>query len=120
MRIDITGTSLDTSPALVAHAQQRVQAALDRFGRRVKRVSVRFADTNGRRGGEDKVCSIAVTLHRLGTTEVESMGSDAYGVVDRAASKMKLVLARKLERWQERRIGLRGQLARFWSLPRPA
>lgn len=120
MRIDITGTSLATSPALIEHTEQRLRAALDRFGRRVKRVSVRFSDLNGGRGGEDKVCSLAVTLHRLGTTEVESLGSDAYAVVDRAAAKMKLVLSRKLERWQERRVGVRGQLARFWSMPRPA
>jgi ribosome-associated translation inhibitor RaiA len=119
MRIKITGTNLGTSPALIEHAESRVRSALERFGRHVKRVTVRFTDINGGRGGEDKVCSLSVTLHRLGTTEVESMGSDAYGVVERASAKMKLVLSRKLERHQERRLSLRSRLARFWATPRP-
>lgn len=120
MRITITGTNLSTSPALIAHAESRIRAALERFGRHLKRVNLRFSDINGQRGGEDKLCRLSVTMHRMGTTEVESMGSDAYGVVERAAAKMKLVLSRKIERQQEKRLNLRGRLARFWLMPRTA
>lgn len=103
MNVEIVGTNLGTSAALIEHTRRTVRSALERFGQRIKRVIVRLSDRNGHRGGPDKRCRVDLVMHKLGSVHVEAVGFDAYAVVDEATGKLRNVANRRLERVQQRR-----------------
>lgn len=103
MNVEIVGTNLGTSAALIEHTRRTVRSALERFGQRIKRVIVRLSDRNGHRGGPDKRCRLDLVMHKLGSVHVEAVGFDVYAVVDEATGKLRNVANRRLERVQQRR-----------------
>ena len=70
VRFEIRGQNIRLSDALRTRAERSVRLALGRFGARVSRVTVRVADVNGPRGGDDKRCRIAVAVQRTGNVVV--------------------------------------------------
>lgn len=107
MRLDVLSGNLPNSAAIDEHAERRMMFALDRFASRVQLVRVRLGDLNGPRGGVDKRCAIECDLGRLGSVVVEEVDSDLYTAIDRAASRAKVAVRRKLDRakafWHGRR-----------------
>ncbi|MFQ5668233.1 MAG: HPF/RaiA family ribosome-associated protein [Candidatus Binatia bacterium] len=87
MDIRTTGKGLDVGRVLDAHVRRRINFALGRFSRRVKRVHVRLADENGPDGGMDKTCRIAVRLLRLPAVIVEQTSTDLLTSVEVAADR---------------------------------
>ncbi|NUO52184.1 MAG: hypothetical protein HOV80_25300 [Polyangiaceae bacterium] len=55
---------------LEAKIRARMARSLDPFGTRVRRVSIRFEDINGARGGVDTLCTMKVLLDREGQSVV--------------------------------------------------
>jgi putative sigma-54 modulation protein len=98
MRVDVFGTSLPVSPSLDIHARIRVVAAVGRFDRRVERLTVRFFDANGPRGGDDKVCRIEVRAAGATPWVVEVTDRDPYRAADKAAAVVKRTLVKRLGR----------------------
>jgi len=100
MRIDIQAKGFEITNALRAHAQRRLQFALDWAGREVRKVSVRLSDINGPRGGNDKRCAIQISLGEQNLV-VEDTEADLYLAIDRAVERSKRVLSKRLARLRE-------------------
>ncbi len=102
MRIDVRGTNIDLQPALGAYAERRMHTALDRFARRVLRVTIRLIDTNGPKKGVDKRVQVSVDIPRAKPMLVEELHPDPYAAIDSAADRVARVVA---EHFARRRSG---------------
>jgi hypothetical protein len=61
---------------------------LGKHARHIERVTVRFEDVNGPRGGIDTVCRIKVVLSGLASIVVEEKASDAVEAFNRADDRV--------------------------------
>lgn len=105
MRLSVRGVSIPTTPAIQSHTERRVKAAAARLGSQVRAVVVRLSDLNGPRGGEDKLCVIEARLEGgQGVVRIEQAGDDLYEVIDRATSRLKQVLLRRVNRRADHRV----------------
>lgn len=75
------------SPALRQHVAARLGRALGKFAPHVERVTVRFRDLNGPRGGNDKSCNVKVVLSRLPSVVVEEQAETERVAFDRVAAR---------------------------------
>ena len=98
MEMRITGNNVSISSALKTYTERRVRSAFDKALQPFNRVEVRLSDVNGTRGGLDKECGIRVVLHPVGVVFVRAMDRDAYATVDKAASRLRLAIARRVGR----------------------
>ena len=98
MQVDIRARKIEVDEALRFHVDRRLRFALSRFGERIAKVTVRFEDANGARGGVDKQCQIAVALRPSGNVIVEDIDADLRAVVDRAADRAARAVDRDLQR----------------------
>jgi len=96
--ISVRGHHLRISVPLKAYAERRLLFAIGSFGSRVSDVEIRVADVNGPRGGVDKTCVIAAVLRPAGRIVARAAHSNAYSAIDRAASRIRAVLVRRLQR----------------------
>lgn len=97
MNIEIRAKGMAVTDGMRAHVERRLAFALDRFGERVERVTVRVADVNGPRGGPDKACSLDAALRAGGSVHIDERDLDAYAAIDRAAHRLGHTVARRLE-----------------------
>jgi len=98
MQIDIRARMIEVDEALRVHVDRRLRFALGRFGERIVKVTVRFEDANGARGGVDKQCKIDIALRPSGNVLVEDIDADLLAVVDRAADRAARAVERDLQR----------------------
>ena len=97
MDMRMTG-NISVSAALKNYTERRLRSVMGKTFMACNEVEVRLSDVNGPRGGADKECGIRVTLHRAGVVFVRAIGEDAYATVDKAASRLKLAVARRIGR----------------------
>ena len=103
MEFHLTGQHLALSDALKAYTERRLGCALAGIAQHLKEVDIRLSDVNGPRGGIDKSCAIRVAIRRLGVVFASAKGVDAYATIDRAASRIRSVLTRRLRSPTRRR-----------------
>ena len=103
MDVSVRGRHLDLSEPLKAYAERRLLFSIGEFALRIGSIEVRVSDVNGPRGGVDKACDIAVVLPPFGRLVARAIDADAYAAVDRAASRIRSVLVRRLRHRSERR-----------------
>ncbi len=94
--INISQNHITATPAMIAHIRDRVAHALARFDGRIRGIEVHVADTNGHKGGEDKMCSIHAQIDRAPTIIISHTASDYYVAVSNAAKRLKVTVARRL------------------------
>ncbi len=104
MLMQISGRRIPLSAAFREHVQRRFAFALGRFGHRVARVLLKFTDINGRRGGVDKQCRVAIQLDRGPRIIVDTRDVELEAVVDQAAQRAGHAVRRELERQRHRRV----------------
>ena len=105
MELSIKTHRLDLSDALKAYTERRLQFSLSGFVTHLDGVEVRLGDINGPRGGIDKTCAIKVALRGFGIVFARATGDNAYSTVDRAAARIRSVVARTLgRRHRNRRV----------------
>lgn len=109
MHIDVQFRGIDVSPALREHAERRARFTLARLGGRIARVSISLVDINGPKGGEDKACTVQISLQQPGSVVVEELGTDLYQVLDRALARAGRTVVRRLERQARQRYIPRGE-----------
>ena len=114
MRLNQFSQGFELTAAIAAHVDSRVQLALATAGDQIDTVTVRLADINGSRGGEDKRCRIVVSLRNSSrTVVVDATHADLYTAVDDATAAAKEAVWRGLQR---RRTLLRDQAGRHRRL----
>ena len=98
MRINVRFHGIEGDPLLIEHAGRKLHQHLSRFGRHVTRVTVRFSDLNGPKGGEDKRCQLTAAGPRLGQVHLAETHADVYAGLDLAIDRLARVIGRSLER----------------------
>jgi putative sigma-54 modulation protein len=96
--LDVRSKNAELSGKLQTHVERRIHFALSRFSHRINRVSVRLADAERTRGGEEGSCSIEVCLRPTGRVRVQHRDKRIYAAVDQACDRAGQVMARELER----------------------
>src|SRR5262245_36424853 len=91
-----TGTVLEQS--LDQHARQKLGRKPRKCAPAIERVSVRFEDVNGPRGGVDIVSRIKVVLSGLPSVVVEERGTNARHAFDLASHSAERAVRRSLGR----------------------
>ena len=102
MTVDVQSVNFGSSQALFAHAERRIQSSLERFSRRIRRVSIRLWDENGPKGGRDMRCRVHVSLGPYGEVFIEQHDADMYAAIDRAADRVKRTVRRTLNKRRDR------------------
>lgn len=103
MTVHVQAMNFGSSDALFDHARRRMSTCLDRFGRRIKRVSVILRDENGPKGGPDMRCQVRVELDAEGSVIVEQSDADVYSAIDRAADRVKRTVRRRIGKRRDKR-----------------
>jgi len=107
MHIDIQFRGIDGSSAVREHAERRARFALGRLAGRISRVNIALVDINGPRGGEDKACTVQISLQQSGSVLVEELGADLYQVLDRSLGRAARTLGRRMDRQSRQRFAAR-------------
>jgi putative sigma-54 modulation protein len=101
MRVHVRSRQVKVDKTAFAHIERRLQFNLGRFSSRILRVTVRFVDLNGPRGGVDKNCRIEIRLLPTGSIFVSDTDADFYAAFDRAADRVARSVARTIKRSQD-------------------
>jgi hypothetical protein len=96
--LDLRVVGLSVAPKLRARIPSLLGRKLERYALNVTRVTVRFLDVNGPRGGVDSVCRIKVSAKGRDHIVVEARDVDAERAFRRAATLAQTALARALDR----------------------
>ena len=93
--IDVIGNDDSTTPQARAYAEYRVFAALARHTRVIRRVRVELAHAEANRGTGSVWCAVHLTLHPSGSAHARARGQHVFGAIDRAAERIRGVMARR-------------------------
>ena len=97
--MDIVGMNFELTPAIAAHVESRVGAAVEGIaGTKVQGIMVRLGDLNGPRGGQDKVSRIVVWPHKDKPVLARAVHRDLYRAIDEAAFRLREALRRRVHR----------------------
>ncbi|MFG0256995.1 MAG: HPF/RaiA family ribosome-associated protein [Phycisphaerales bacterium JB043] len=98
MRLQIVTRNLPSSHALRSYISNRLSHTVDHLSHRIRSVTVRLKDTNGPRGGIDKLCTMHVELHPSGTVTIHDRDEDYYRLIDKSSKKLKRAMGRFVAR----------------------
>lgn len=101
MRIAVHEYRTDLVQAFKAYVERRLRYALNRFGGRVGRVTVRISAD----GPAENICRISAEILPFGRIAVEETDSDLFAAIDRATGRIGWLFGRKLERARDARSG---------------
>jgi ribosome-associated translation inhibitor RaiA len=88
------------------YVHQRAGFKLGKYAPQVDRISVRFEDLNGPKGGPDSRCAVKVALSRHESVVVEVVEADYRQAFDHAMDATERAVRRTLERvWDKARRG---------------
>jgi ribosome-associated translation inhibitor RaiA len=107
LAIRTVGISVD--PELRALVRQRLGRKLGKFATAIERVSVRFEDVNGPRGGIDTLCRIKVVLSGLDSVLIEETGDEPIDTFSTANARVERAVRRTLGRTSTKKVGSRSR-----------
>lgn len=96
--LDLRVMGVAVAPKLRARIPSLLGRKLERYALNVTRVTVRFEDINGPRGGMDTVCRIKMSTKGSDHIVVETRDADAESAFRRAAALAQRAVARALGR----------------------
>jgi hypothetical protein len=96
--LDVRVNGIAIAPKLRARIPSSLGRKLERYARNMTRVTVRFEDVNGPRGGVDTVCRIKMSAKDNAHVVVEAREVDAEHAFRRAATLAQRAMARALDR----------------------
>lgn len=97
MNVDIRWMRARGSGRIEAHTRKRAGFALDRFADRIGKVSVKFEDINGPKGGIDKRCTVEARGH-WGPVIASAEADNYFVAANRALQTLERNVVRVLER----------------------
>lgn len=98
MRIHIRSSGIEVTSVLRAHVEHRLGLALGRFAERIRRVTVRFSNTEEPQSGSAARCHIDVGLRPSGSVWAEDTSDNLTAGVDHATDRIARAVALALER----------------------
>lgn len=96
--LSVRTTGLEVGDDVRASVRSRMGRKLGKFAGRIERVSVRFEDVNGPRGGVDTVCRVKVVLSGLDSVVFESRAHEVGEALALAAAGVERAVRRTLGR----------------------
>ncbi len=96
LAVRTSGVSVD--PEVRDRIHRRLGWRLGKFAPHIERVTVRFKDVNGPRGGHDVACTIKVVMSGLASLVVTELSRGARDAFDRAGGRIERVVRRALDR----------------------
>lgn len=115
LAVRTSGASL--TPALREQVHRRLGFRLGKFAPHIERLTVRFEDVNGPKGGKDTGCSIKVVISGRPSIVVTELAGNAAQAFNRADDRVERAVRRAIGRAQERGR-LRGVRAPVKTSPR--
>jgi putative sigma-54 modulation protein len=110
MNLELHSSRIAISESTQDYVERRIAFALGRFEDAIHSVAVRLEDTNGPRGGVDKLCRMRVRLvARRPPIIAEALESEVRVAIDTAAETASRAVARDLERRSSRRRDTRAE-----------
>lgn len=100
LAIRTSGLPIDTD--LRDRIRLRLGWRLGKFAPRIERLTVRFEDVNGPRGGRDISCKIKVVISGLPSVVVSEIAGDAHEAFDRLDDRVERVVRSAIQRARER------------------
>ena len=82
----------------VDYLRRKLSRKLAKFETAIERMSVRFDDVNGPRGGRDKRCRIKVVLKSLPSVYVEERHESVQAAMDRALARIEYAVGQAVQR----------------------
>jgi hypothetical protein len=101
-------SGLVVDPVLRRRIHRRLGERLGKFAGHIERLSVRFEDVNGPRGGVDVACRIKAVVSGVPSQVVTELAKTPGVAFDRAGQRFERVVRRTIDRGRER-----GQLDRM-------
>ena len=98
MQLTIYKTNVDATASLLDYIDTKMSSSLERMADHIDDITIRIADLNGPRGGEDKRCTVSVTLASKQTTLIAETDSCMYKAVDKVCSRLKRSIRRRVRR----------------------
>ncbi len=102
MKLDIQARNVELTRALQGYIKRRLYFAFGSRDSKIKNVKIMLSDVNGPKGGCDKRCRILLRVAGLKDIIIEEFQSDSRSAVDRAASRARQTLGRRLMKWKNK------------------
>jgi ribosome-associated translation inhibitor RaiA len=118
--LNVRCSGLDLDAAMKAQVRERLGRKLGKFALHIERITVRFEDVNGPRGGEDTVIRIKVVLSGLDSVVYEARATDAGQALDLAADGVERAVRRSLRLARARQPGALAAARRATARPAAA
>ena len=99
--IDVQSRRFTLTRALRRHVARRLEFVSGERFDDIRRITVRLSDDNGPRGGDDKRCLIRARLPGNADVVVTETRGDLYAAIDRAATRLRRAVGRRLTRRQQ-------------------
>lgn len=96
--INIRMSGVGASPDVLAYMRERIGRRLGKFAAHIQRVTLRFEDANGPRGGADKVCRVKVVLNGFDSILAEDQADTVRVAFDKASHRCVRALQKALSR----------------------
>lgn len=99
IKMDVSGSGVDITPAILDHVSRKIEFSLDRFAEKIQSISTTLEDVNGPRGGVDQTCRVNVQLTgRRQPVIATALHEEIGGAIEQAFDKVSQAVARKLDR----------------------
>ena len=100
--LHVRTSGVEIEPDDLAYVRRRLAAKLRGVARRIERITVRYADVNGPRGGVDVACRIKAVVGGLPSPVVTELAKSPGQAFDRAGQRFERVVRRAIGRGRER------------------
>jgi len=104
MDVDVNWSAVNFNDKLKAIVSRRLSFLVGRFRTLIMRVSVRFSDVNGPKGGVDKQCVVSVKLWTAGEITIKSKGTEYQSVFQTSFERLIRSVRRELTKQREKPI----------------
>ena len=114
--VQIKCINIEVPPSEMLEIESSYAQAFDRFDHFIREAQITLRDTNGPKGGVDKLCTIQLRFYPRGLAVVKSSGSSFPQAASTACDKMQQVAAKRLGKrksshFSNSQIELKGETA---------
>ena len=96
--VQIKCINVEIPPSEMLEIESSYHQAFDRFNHFIREAQLTLRDTNGPKGGVDKLCTIQLRFYPRGLAVVKSSGTSFPQAANTACDKMQQVAAKRLSK----------------------